>query len=173
MAATGKIIKDGSTNDASKPVYVNSNGTLADVTSIAANLLPFSILNTNATQSGLGVRPTLYEVSKNVSLNNSIGWQTIGTFTTSMTNTSVFAAIILQVVSGASIKSNYMILIPKTSFPTDGIISTMGFGGATNTIEIKFTNSTRKLEIYYHANTSKTLFYISGFIFTNNTWTPA
>lgn len=32
MAATGKIIKDGSTNNASKPVYVKSDGTLADAT---------------------------------------------------------------------------------------------------------------------------------------------
>lgn len=32
MAATGKIIKDGSTNNASKPVYIKSDGTLADAT---------------------------------------------------------------------------------------------------------------------------------------------
>lgn len=32
MAATGKIIKDGSTNNVSKPVYVKSDGTLADAT---------------------------------------------------------------------------------------------------------------------------------------------
>ena len=154
------------------------NGSNISSGTVPVARLPYGIINTNVTEAGLGVRPSIYYVSKSLSnISTSSGDIKIGTFTTSMTNTSVFAYCILQVlpfsggeITHSNILGTFILFIPKlcsvSTFTCPNIY------GTDNFIYIIFNNTNKTLSIRYQSTSAKS-FQLDGFIFTNNTWTAS